>query len=197
MCHSVFPDLDKHVRTVHQNDLNKKKNLNYHCFKCNMEFDIKQQLRAHEMSAHKPIYAYTCEHCFDNFPNKEQLEIHIEAHYSDSMKYLCPYCDAGFPHSNGLRTHLIKHIGFNSAKSNSTLEIPSSQIDYSPTRTPEQLDQLFAEFDHISEEVDEVYVEEVADEDYEVKFEKDDEDTASSPLDSLLDDHKIDIELNK
>lgn len=161
-----------------------------------MQFDIKQQLRAHEMSAHKPIGTYTCEHCFEDFPNKEQLETHIETHYNESMKYLCPYCDAGFPHSNGLRTHLIKHIGFNSPENNSTFEMPSSQTDYSPTRTPEHLDQLFAELDHISEEVDEVYIEQVSDDNYEVKFVKDNEDNTSLKLDSLL-DHKIDIELKK
>jgi len=173
MCHSVFPDLGKHLKTVHQNDLNKNKanNLKYHCYKCDLEFDIKQQLLAHEFSAHKQMYAYTCEHCFKYFNHKEDFQIHSETHFSETMKYLCPYCDAGFPYSNGLRTHLIKHIDLN--YDNSDFEIPASQIEFSPTRPPEQLDQLFAELSNISEDVNEVYIARVTDDNYQVQYSKD------------------------
>lgn len=200
MCHSVFPDLGKHLRTVHQSDLNKYKvnRLSYHCYKCNMEFDIKQQLRAHEMAAHNPTYTYTCEHCFKDFYYREDLEEHIETHCNDSMKYLCPYCDAGFPHSNGLRTHLVKHFGVNSPET-SVLEILSNQIEYSPTRPPEQLDQLFAELDNMSENADEVYIEEVSDDNFHVKFTKDNEDNILSPLDmvTIEENHKANLNINK
>lgn len=200
MCHSVYPDLGKHIKIVHQNNLNKNKvnHLKYHCHKCDMTFDIKQQLLAHELSAHKPIYIYTCEHCLEDFSYSEHLEAHLETHFNDSMKYLCPYCDAGFPHSNGLRTHLVEHIEVNSTES-SAFEIPSSQMEYSPTRSPEKLDELFAELDTISENVDDIYIEQVAGDNYQVRFAKNDDNNTSSSLDLLLneDDHNIDIELNK
>lgn len=198
MCHSVFPDLGKHIKTVHQNSLNQNKadHLDYHCYKCNMTFDIKQQLRAHELSAHKPVYTYTCEHCLEEFSYKEHLEAHLETHCNDSIKYLCPYCDAGFPHSNGLRAHLVKHIGLNGTES-SAFEMPSSQIEYSPMRPPEQLDQLFAELDNISDNVHDVYIEKLADDNYQVGFKaKDNENNTKSPLDLLLNnEHQIDVEL--
>lgn len=182
MCHSVFPDLGKHIRTVHQNDLNinKVNNLQHNCFKSDMKFDAKHHLHSHDLNVHKPIYPHTCEHCFKDFAYKEDLETHMETHYSDSRKYLCPYCDIGFPHSNGLRTHLVKHIGFSGAE-NSTFEIPDCKIEYSPTRPPEQLDQLFEELNNISNDVDGVYNDQVL-----------------SAIDSINTEvQKVDIELNK
>lgn len=199
MCHSVFPDLGKHLRTVHKSDLNKYKvnRSKFHCYKCNMEFDIKQQLRAHEMAAHNPTYIYTCEHCFKDFDYKEDLEEHSKTRCNISMKYLCPYCDVGFPHSNGLRTHLVKHFGINSPET-SILEIPSNQIEYSPTRPSEQLDQLFAELDNTSENTDEVFIEEVSDDNFQLSFTKDDEDMLSPlDLDTIEETHTIDLEINK
>lgn len=182
MCHLVFPDLGKHIKTVHQDNLNKNK--------------VKQKLHKHELPSHKPMYTYTCEHCLEDFSYRKHLEAHLETHFSGNMKYLCPYCDAGFPHSNGLRTHLVKHIDLNSTES-STFEIPSSQIEYSPTRPPEPLDQLFAELDNISENINDVCTEQVANDNYQVRFEND-ENNPSSPLDLLLNEnHNIDIELNK
>lgn len=157
MCHSVFPDLGKHIKTVHQNDLNKNK---VNCFKCDMEFDTKQHLHAHELHVHRPIYSYTCEHCFKDFTHKKDLETHMETHYSVSKKYLCPYCDVGFSHSNGLRTHLVKHIGLSNLE-NSAFEVPECKIEYSPTRPPEQLDQLFEELNNISNDVDDAYSDQV------------------------------------
>lgn len=198
MCHLVFPDLGEHIRTVHRNDLTKNKVNAHRCAKCGMEFDIKQQLRAHEFSAHTSAYtSYTCEHCLKYFLSKEDLETHIESHFSDIMKYLCPYCDAGFPNSNGLRTHLINHIGFDSPEY-TTSETPVYQIEYSPTRPPEQFDQLFSELNNVSENIDEVYVEQVDDNNYQVSFLKDDDFKASSQTNLPIDDsHEFDTELNK
>lgn len=200
MCHIVFPDLGKHLKTVHQKDLNKYKvnHSSYNCDKCNMEFDIKQQLRAHELAAHNPTYTYTCEHCFRDFSFREDLEKHIETHYNDSMKYLCPYCDAGFPHSNGLRTHLVKHFGVNNLEP-SGLEIPTNQMEYSPTRPPEQLDQLFADFNNISEDTNEVYIEQVANDNYRFMFTNDNEDKTLSSLEfvTVEENHTIDLEVKK
>lgn len=197
MCHSVFPDLGKHLRTVHQNDLikNKINNRKYDCFKCDMKFYIKQQLIAHEMSAHKPTNTFVCEHCFKEFSHKEDLETHIESHFSDSMKYLCPYCDTGFPHSNGLRIHLTKHIDFNNSE-NSTIELSPSQIDYSPTRPPEHLDQLFEELTSITDDGDKIYVEQVADDNFQVRFSKDEDRIGNISKDSFV-DPAIDMDLNK
>lgn len=205
MCHSVFPDLGKHLKIVHQNDLNKNKfnHLKYRCYKCDMEFNIKQQLLAHELSAHKNMYTFNCELCSKGFSHRESLETHIETHYSDGMKYLCPYCDAGFPHSNGLRTHLVKHIGFNSHE-NTTHELLTSPIEFSPSRSPEHLDQLFTELNHISEDTNKVFVEQVADDNCRVRFSMNNEEIldnteiASSPLDSLLNKSpNINIDLNE
>jgi len=197
MCHSVFPDLGEHLRTVHQNDLIKNKVNTHRCTKCGMEFDIKQQLRAHEFSAHKSASSHTCEYCLKYFVCTEDLDTHVESHYSDFMKYLCPYCDVGFPDSNGLRTHLINHIGYNSPDY-STPETPVSEIEYSPTRSPEQFEQLFSEFDNVSEDVDDVYIEQVDEDKYQVTFVEDGEDNASSQINLLIDDdHTIDTELNK
>ncbi|XP_022169112.1 zinc finger protein 2-like isoform X3 [Myzus persicae] len=196
MCHSVFPDLGEHIRTVHQNDLAKNKVNTFCCTTCGIEFDIKQQLRAHELSAHKSANVYTCEHCLKLFSCKEDLDTHIETHYSDIMKYLCPYCDAGFPNSNGLRTHLINHIGYDSPEY-STSETPVYQIEYSPTRPPEKLDQLISELDNVPEDIDDVYIEQVDDDNYQVSFRKGDEDNASSQINLLIDDkHEVDTELN-
>lgn len=202
MCHSVFPDLGKHIRTVHNNELNKNKvnkwvdNLKFHCYKCNMEFDIKQQLRAHELSAHKHTYEYNCDHCFKEFAFKEDLKTHVETHHNDSMKYLCPYCDAGFRYSNGLRTHLVKHISINNSD-NSIIEIPDSPKELSSTRLPEHLNQLFTELDKVSEHADEIFIEQESDDNYRVDFRKDSEDNTSLQLNSLIDkNHKIDSELN-
>lgn len=196
MCHSVFPDLGEHIRTVHHSDLTRNKVNIHRCTICGMEFDIKQQLRAHELSAHKSTYTHTCEHCFKYFLYKEDLETHIESHCGD-IKYLCPYCDAGFPNSNGLRTHLISHIGFDNPEY-STLETPVNQIEYSPTRPPEQFDRLFSELDNVSGDGDNVYIEQVYDNNYQVSFFKDNEDNASSQIDLLTDDgYEIDTELNK
>lgn len=201
MCHSVFPDLGKHIRTVHQNNFKKNKlnHLNYHCHKCDMEFEMKQQLRAHELSTHKPIDTNTYEHCFKDLPHKEEIENYSETHDSDSMKYLCPYCDAGFSHSKGLKTHLVKHMSFNNTE-NSISEVQSSQVEYSPSRPPEQLDQLFEEINNISNDVDNVYIERITDDNYRVRFKNNNEDNEniSSPLDPLIDeDNKIGIEFNK
>lgn len=197
MCHSVFPDLGKHIKTVHKNDLAKNKVISYCCTKCGMEFDIKQQLRAHELSAHKSSDTYTCEHCLKYFSNKQDLDTHIESHYSDLMKYLCPYCDTGFPNSNGLRTHLITHIGYDSPEY-STSETPIHQIEYSPTRPPEQFEQLFSELDNVSEDIDNVYIEQVDDSNYKVSFVKGDEDNASLQINLPIDDgHEVDTEINK
>lgn len=161
-----------------------------------MEFDIKQQLRAHELSAHKSACTYTCEYCLKYFLYKEDLDTHVESHYSDTMKYLCPYCDAGFPNSNGLRTHLINHIGYDSPEY-STPETPVYQIEYSPTRPPEQFDQLFSELDNVSDHVDDIFIEKVDDENYQVSFVKSDKDSASSQINLLNDnDHTFDTELN-
>lgn len=199
MCHSVFQDLGKHIRTFHKSSMDKNivHDLNYHCDKCDMDFDIKQQLRAHELSAHKPNDTYKCEHCFKDFTYRKDLEKHIETHYGDSMKYLCPYCDTGFPHSNGLRTHLVKHIGVSSPE-NMAIETPSNnKIEYSPTRPPEQLDELFAELDHISDDASIVYIEHDDEDNYRVRFSKDN-DSTSLPLDPLIDkDNQIDLVLNK
>jgi len=196
MCHSVFPDLGEHIRTVHHSDLTRNKVNIHRCTICGMEFDIKQQLRAHELSAHKSTNTHTCEHCLKYFLCKEDLETHIESHCGD-MKYLCPYCDAGFSNSNGLRTHLISHIGFDSPEY-STSETPVNQIEYSPTRPPEQFDHLFSELDNISEDGDNVYIEQVDDNNYQVSFFKDNVDNASSQIDLLTDDgYEIDTELNK
>ncbi|KAF0759161.1 Uncharacterized protein FWK35_00013155 [Aphis craccivora] len=195
MCHSVFPDLGEHIRTVHHSDLTRNKVNIHRCTICGMEFDIKQQLRAHELSAHKSTYTHTCEHCLKYFLCKEDLETHIESHCGD-MKYLCPYCDAGFPNSNGLRTHLISHIGFDSPEY-STSETPVNQIEYSPTRPPEKFDHLFSELDNVSEDGENVYIEQVDDNNYQVSFFKDNEDNASSQIDLLTDDgYEIDTELN-
>lgn len=200
LCHSVFQDLGKHIRTFHHRIMNKNivHDLNYHCNKCDMGFNIKQQLRAHELSAHKLNYTYNCEHCFKNFTHREDLERHIETHYSDSMKYLCPYCDTGFPHSNGLRTHLVKHIDFSNPE-NMAIELPANhKIEYSPTRPPEQLDELFAELDHISDDASSVYIEHDDEDNYRVRFSNDDDDSTSLPVDLPLDqDNKSDLELNK
>lgn len=198
MCHSVFPDLGEHIKTVHQNDLIKNKVNTHCCTKCGMEFDIKQQLRAHELSAHKSACTYTCEYCLKYFLCKEDLDTHVELHYSDIMKYLCPYCDVGFPNSNGLRTHLINHIGYDSPEY-STPETPVHQIEYSPTRPPEQFEQLFYELDNVSEDVDDVYIEKVDEDNYQVSFVGDGEDNTSSQINLLInDDHTIiDTELNK
>lgn len=200
MCHSVFPDLGKHISTVHQNNFNKNKlnRPNYQCHKCDMKFDIKQQLHAHKLSAHNSIDTNTYEHCFKDFAHREEIENNNETH-SDGMKYLCPYCDAGFSHSKGLKTHLVKHISLNNTE-NSSSEVQNSQIEYSPSRPPEQLDQLFEEINNISNDVDDVYIEQVTDDNYRVRFTNNNEDNEniSSPLDSLLDeDDKIGIELNK
>lgn len=195
MCHSVFSDLGEHIRTVHQNNLSKYKANIYCCTKCGMKFDVKQQLQAHELSAHKSAYTNTCEHCHKYFLCKEDLDTHIESH-SDIMKYLCPYCDAGFPNSNGLRTHLINHIGYDSPEY-STSETPVEPIEYSPTRPPEQFDRLFSEIDDVSEDVDDIYIELVDDNNYQVSFIKSNEDNASSQLNLRIDDaHKIDTKLN-
>ncbi|XP_025417965.1 zinc finger protein 91-like isoform X3 [Sipha flava] len=197
MCHSVFPDLGKHIRTVHQNDLNKNKgsHLQYNCFKCDMKFDTKQHLHAHDLHAHKPIYSHTCEHCYKDFTYKADLETHMETHFNDSKKYLCPYCDVGFSHSNGLRTHLVKHIG-SSTPENSAFEIPDCKIEYSPTRPPEQLDQLFEELNNISNDVDDVYNDQVSDDNYRVKL-ANEETNKLSIINSLTTENlNIDKELN-
>lgn len=203
ICHSVFSDLEKHIRTVHQDDFinteDQRSDLNFHCYKCGMEFDIEQNLHAHILSAHESIDTYNCEHCFKDFDRREELDRHNETHHSNRMKYLCPYCDAGFPHSKGLKTHLIKHIGCNSPE-NSTSEVQDSQMEYSPTRPPEQLDQLFEELNNISDVVDEVYVKRSTDGNYRVRFTNDDEDNEniSSQMESIVnEDHKIDIAINK
>lgn len=202
MCHLVFPDLGKHLRTVHQSDFKKKKlnHLKYHCPKCNMKFDHQQQLKAHELSAHKLSDIHTCEYCFKDFNLKGELEEHIETHFNENMKYLCPYCDSGFSNSKGLKTHLVKHIGFNSSE-NSTSEVQDNQIEYSPTKPAEQLNHSFEDLNNISDDVHEVYVEKVTDDNYRVRFTNDHEDNEniSSPLeDSLMDeDDQINIKLNK
>uniref|UniRef100_A0A2H8TK44 Zinc finger protein 26 n=1 Tax=Melanaphis sacchari TaxID=742174 RepID=A0A2H8TK44_9HEMI len=195
MCHSVFPDLGEHIRTVHLDELTRNKVNIYRCTICGMEFNIKQHLRTHELSAHKSACTHTCEHCLKYFLCKEDLETHIESHYGD-MKYLCPYCDAGFPNSNGLRTHLINHIDFNNSEY-SVSETPVNEMEYSPTRPPEQYDHFFPELDEHDEHVDDVYIEEVDDNSYQVSFVKDNEDKASSQINLLIDDgHEIDTELN-
>jgi len=196
MCHSVFPDLGEHIKTVHKNELAKNKVISYCCSKCGMEFDIKQQLQAHELSAHKSSDKYTCEHCLKYFMSTQDLDTHIESHYSD-LKYLCPYCDAGFPNSNGLRTHLINHNSYDSPEY-STSGTPVHQIEYSPTRPPEQFDQLFSELGNVSEDVDNVYIEQIDDNNYQVSFVKENEDNASLQINLPIDDgHEVDTELNK
>ncbi|VVC26399.1 Hypothetical protein CINCED_3A013954 [Cinara cedri] len=202
ICHLVFPDLGKHIRTVHQThprDFNKNNinQLNFNCYSCDMEFDDQQQLRAHELAAHKSInYVYNCEQCCQDFLYKEELEAHIETHYNENKKYLCPYCDAGFPYSNGLKNHLVKHIDLNGSE-NSTSDVATNQIEHSPIRPikSEQLDQLFADLEHISDDCDEVYVEQDVDDKYQVRFATND--VVKSELDSLVDeDTNVDIEFN-
>jgi len=90
MCHSVFPDLEEHIRTVHHSDLTRNKvNIN-HCTFCSMEFYIKQQLCAHELSEHKYTHTHTCENCLE-YLIKEDLDTNIESHYDDIIKYPFPY----------------------------------------------------------------------------------------------------------
>lgn len=164
-----------------------------------MEFDDQQQLRAHELAAHKTInYTYNCEQCCQDFAYKEELEAHTETHYNENKKYLCPYCDAGFPYSNGLRNHLIKHIDLNNSE-HSVTDTPTNQIEYSPIRSSEQFDQLFADLENISEDADDVYIEQdIEDDDYKVRFTKDIVKNTSLPLDSLVDgDPKVEIGLNQ
>lgn len=210
-CHSVFQDLAEHIKTVHKNDLNK--HTFHHCNKCVMEFDTQQQLRAHEMSAHKINYPHACEHCFQEFTYEEDLEIHSKSHIHDHMnysqnkdkkfshnsnymKYLCPYCDAGFPHSVGLRIHLNKHIGSNSTEI-PVIEIPTNQIEYSPTRPLEQFDKLFTEINHVTENVDGVYINQGNNDYYQFMFLKQEQES-ELPSDSFIDeDPKNDLELDE
>lgn len=164
-----------------------------------MEFNIIQQLRAHELAAHQSVNTYTCEQCLKYFSCQEDLETHNEFHCSDNMKYLCPYCDTGFPDSNGLRTHLISHIGSNSPEY--SISEPVYKVEYSPTRPPEQLDVLFSELDNISENVGEVYIKQEEDDNsYQVTYDSvnGNEEYASSQKNMVIDNgHGIDISLKK
>jgi len=201
MCHSVFQDLGKHLKTVHKSDLykNKVNHLEFCCRKCNMEFEIQSQLLAHDLSAHRHTYSYTCEHCSKDFSFRDDLETHIKIHHTSTIKYLCPYCDVGFSHSIGLRTHLTKHIGYNGIE-NTANELTASQIECSPKRPPEKLNQIFSELNHISLDDREIYVEEVKN-NYQVRFSKDDNksaDISSLTLNSDINkDSTIDVDLNK
>lgn len=199
----MFSDLGKHIKTVHQTrqrDSNKNSvaQLDYICYACDMEFDDRQQLRAHELATHKTInYTYNCDQCCQDFTYKEELDAHIETHYNENKKYLCPYCDAGFPYSNGLRNHLVKHIDSNGSE-NSVTEIPTNKTEYSPIRSSEQFDQLFADLENIPKDADSVYIEHNVEDNYQVRFTADVVKNTSLPLGSLVEeDPKVDIELNK
>lgn len=163
-----------------------------------MGFDDRQQLRAHELAAHKTINdTYYCDQCCKDFTYKEELDAHVETHYNENQKYLCPYCDAGFPYSNGLRNHLVKHIESNGSD-NSVTDISTNKIEYSPIRSSEQIDQLFADLENISEDANDVYTEHNVKDNYQVGFSTDVVKNTSLPLGSLVDkDPKVDIELNK
>ncbi|XP_050538043.1 putative zinc finger protein 66 isoform X2 [Daktulosphaira vitifoliae] len=183
MCHSIFPDLGKHIQTFHQNDL--EKSSSFQCLKCELKFDIEEHLQVHELSMHKYSNIYTCEHCFKDFSFKKDLEIHMESHnVYNNMKYLCPYCDAGFSQSIGLRSHLKKHIGNNIEKP--VFFTSSNQVENSPTR-PEHLDQLFAELDNISDNVNGVVVEQVTSNNYCVRFVDNESDNYKIQKPELLD----------
>lgn len=78
----------------------------FRCQECNIEFDLKEELRIHSF-IHFNGNIHTCPECHQIFKKKTFLNVHMQKH--DGVKFVCEECGDSFVYKTGLEKHLRKN----------------------------------------------------------------------------------------
>lgn len=91
---------NNHHYIAHKN----KNELQFKCKVCNIDFEMKEELRIHSF-IHFDGDIHTCLECHQIFKNARLLRIHMQKH-EDKKKFLCKKCGDSFTFKTGLEKHI-------------------------------------------------------------------------------------------
>ncbi|KRT79383.1 zinc finger protein, partial [Oryctes borbonicus] len=89
-------------------EINKQRNVLYHCDICGKGFPKPYLIRIHKI-AHSESRPYSCEVCGKCFKTKNSIRIHHFVH-SGKRPYPCDQCDKSFQTNNKLKAHKECHV---------------------------------------------------------------------------------------